>query len=295
MLKKYYEFQKKKLNFYKKFASIQFIISLASIFFWVFAFKSSVLDANNIPSGSMQPTLKIGDFLFVNKMRYTFCIPFTDVVLFRLDKPHRGDIVTFTPPHLERDENEGLRGKTLVKRIIGVPGDHIKVVDDEIYINDIPYKVQIEKDQTVLKDLDVSANEKLFLQLHKEEIRDPINKNLIVKHYMLKNRIFIKPADKTRNLRTPYREWLLDKDEYFAMGDNRDNSDDSRRWGKLPLANIHGKVFMSYFSINWNESQNVNDNPRAKPTNPIFNIFHWIIGQKPNASVRWNRAGMRIY
>ncbi|MFQ3912872.1 signal peptidase I, partial [Leptospira interrogans] len=61
----------------------------------VFAFKSSVLDANNIPSGSMIPTLKIGDFLFVNKMRYSIRMPFTESELIRIDDPQRGDIVTF--------------------------------------------------------------------------------------------------------------------------------------------------------------------------------------------------------
>ena len=69
-------------------------ISLIFIILVVFAFKSSILDANNIPSGSMLPTLKIGDFLFVNKMRYSFRMPFSESELFRYDNPKRGDIVT---------------------------------------------------------------------------------------------------------------------------------------------------------------------------------------------------------
>ena len=73
-------------------------ISLFIIIFVVFAFKSSILDANNIPSGSMLPTLKIGDFLFVNKMRYSFRMPFSEGEIFRYDNPKRGDIVTFIPP-----------------------------------------------------------------------------------------------------------------------------------------------------------------------------------------------------
>ena len=112
MLRKFYDFHAAKHKYYKRNQTIHTVLSFGLIIFWVFAFKSSVLDANNIPSGSMQPTLKIGDFLFVNKMRYSFRLPFTDIVLFRIDRPQRGDIVTFD------SDSPSLQGKTLVKRVI---------------------------------------------------------------------------------------------------------------------------------------------------------------------------------
>lgn len=96
----------------------------------VFAFKSSVLDANNIPSGSMIPTLKIGDFLFVNKMRYSIRMPFTESELIRIDDPQRGDIVTFAPPFRALslgDSRDGFFAKRYVKRVVGLPGDTIRI------------------------------------------------------------------------------------------------------------------------------------------------------------------------
>ena len=126
MLKKLYELHDVWKQFARRNSGLYHTISLGGIIFWVFLFKSVVLDANNIPSGSMIPTLKIGDFLFVNKMRYTIHFPFTDINLFRIGTPKRGDVVTFNPPE---DTAGYLQGKRLVKRVIGIPGDIIKVVD----------------------------------------------------------------------------------------------------------------------------------------------------------------------
>lgn len=120
-------------------------ISLFFIIFVVFGFKSSILDANNIPSGSMLPTLKIGDFLFVNKMRYSFRMPFTEGEIFRYDDPKRGDIVTFIPPdraiqeEIPIDPDQVIRkpnqipiignlfAKRFVKRVVGMPGDELRI------------------------------------------------------------------------------------------------------------------------------------------------------------------------
>ncbi len=98
-----------------------FVLSLSLLVFFVLAFKGSVLDANNIPSGSMIPTLKIGDYLFINKMRYSFRIPFVDKKLFSIDDPERGDIITFIPPVLTEQD------KHYVKRVMGMPGDRIRI------------------------------------------------------------------------------------------------------------------------------------------------------------------------
>ena len=94
-----------------------------------------MLDANNIPSGSMIPTLKVGDYLFVNKMRYSLRLPYLGTELLRIDDPNRGDIITFIP----REETE----KNYVKRVIGVPGDRIRirylgVCDPEFPVERVP-------------------------------------------------------------------------------------------------------------------------------------------------------------
>lgn len=108
------------------------LVSFGILVVLVFAFKHSILDANNIPSGSMIPTLKIGDYLFVNKMRFSLYFPFTYWELLHFDDPHRGDIVTFVPP---RDPS-----KNYVKRLIGMPGDRIRIRNISICDPKIPIK-----------------------------------------------------------------------------------------------------------------------------------------------------------
>lgn len=316
----YYQYVYRKKKFYKKISFLYSIFSLGVIVFWVFAFKSVVLDANNIPSGSMQPTLKIGDFLFVNKMRYTLTIPFTDISLFRMDSPSRGDIVTFTPP-----QRDNFIGKTLVKRIIGVPGDTIEVKNNEIYVNGKKYQTRRLKDLKPILDLDHDNVE--FLQLYREDIHNPSDKKIIVSHYMLQERNTFSESSyypsgfRTSNyMKNPRRKWIIPENKYMVMGDNRDNSDDSRgcnlvfdeeeykkcfdyyhfhsrgssdikpgtEWGLIDKENIHGKVFMAYFSVNWGTRGMVE-------SNPVKNILQWVTGKYTNAYVRWNRIFKRIY
>ncbi len=318
IIQAYYRFHYRKNEFYQKLSFLYSIFSLLVIVFWVFAFKSAVLDANNIPSGSMQPTLKIGDFLFVNKMRYTITIPFTEISLFRIDRPGRGDIVTFTPP-----QRDNFSGKTLVKRVIGVPGDTVEIKDNEIYINGKKYRTSRLTDLSPIADLDHDNIE--FLRLFREDIHDPRNGQIIVSHYMLQEREIessspYMPRFRMVNyMKNPERKWIIPAGKYMVMGDNRDNSDDSRgcnlvydeeeykkcfdfyhfressgdiqpstQWGLVDIENIHGKVFMSYFSVNWGTRGMVE-------SNPIKNIFQWVTGQYSNAFIRWNRIFQRIY
>lgn len=278
----HYNAFKKKL--YQKFPLPMNILSLALILFWVFVIKWSILDANNIPSPSMVPTLKVGDFLFVNKMRYTLRIPFTQVNLLRFGYPQRGDIVTFIPP-----ETAGI-GKTFVKRIVGMPGDRLKVLDNEIFINGEKYPVELIEDERfeeILGDIDFSKDESKteVLRLFKEEVSLP-NEDRQVEHYMLKtnNSLFA-------HFQTNDQEWEVPANQYFMVGDNRDNSDDSRRWGFVDLKRIEGKVFLIYFSVNWMQS----DNPGAALKNPFVNLLEGIMGKNKDAKVRWSRIGSRIY
>ena len=127
--------QKSAVKEEKSGSFFSFAISLTLLIFSVLAFKDFILDANNIPSGSMVPTLKIGDYLFVNKMRYSIRIPFLGKEIVHIDDPKRGDIITFAP----FDE----KNKHYVKRVMAMPYDRIRIRD----ISGCEIRRQKEKEQ----------------------------------------------------------------------------------------------------------------------------------------------------
>ncbi|MCB1159622.1 MAG: signal peptidase I [Leptospiraceae bacterium] len=281
--------------------------SLIFMLLLVFAFKSSFLDANNIPSGSMIPTLKIGDFLFVNKMRYSFRMPFTEDEVFRFDNPKRGDIVTFAPPpsampgeyygetfsrRVLRKIMPSLFSKRFVKRVLGMPGDKIRFSTRSI--KDIKGKVinytileyqekgsKEFKDYSPvaiepgneLKDLDnVWAMDKsLFLEkkqnfqhfvlegegrgnfrflfAHCEMDKAGIREETIPDDYSTGNIEFLKSYCNNERIGT------IPDDYYLVMGDNREDSSDSRYWGLVKREDILGKAMVIYLSINWKDSK----------------------------------------
>ena len=141
-----------------------FIFSLSLLLTLVLAFKDSILDANNIPSGSMIPTLKIGDYLFVNKMRYNLRFPFIDKILFQISNPERGDIITFLPP------NEGK--KHYVKRVMGMPNDRIKLV----VVGGCELRKRLPKNiiQNKIKELKDNYKKSIFSCSNLKDINEPL-------------------------------------------------------------------------------------------------------------------------
>lgn len=321
-LEKFYDFHFEKLSWYKNNTFFHTIISLGFIVLWVFAFKSSILDANNIPSGSMKPTLKIGDFLFVNKMRYSLKVPFTNIELSRLDEPRRGDIVTFTPPRFRPKAEASdsyrqcvdLNGKTLVKRVVGLPGDDIKVLDKEIYLNGFKYETTelTEKaDRAVLDDMDCQAggpggpiskcySENRAKNLYKEKIVDRDNKEVLT-HYIIRDGFKDSDYQCECNETTQFADdptlactpWSgpIPEGKYLVMGDNRNHSFDSTAWGLVDRAQIHGKVYMSYFSVYWGIRYTNN----TLQSNPLWLFGEWVTRKRTDISVRGDRIFKRIY
>ncbi len=162
--------------------------------------RTCVVQPFEIPSGSMEDTLVIGDHLFVNKFIYGIRVPFTDLRLPKLRAPKRGDVIVFRYPED--------RSKDFIKRVIGLPGDEIQIRDKNVYVNGTLYRNSHE--------------------LH----RDP---RILPRE--------LNPRDNFGPVRVP-------ANSYFVMGDNRDNSYDSRFWGFVGNADIVGLAFMKYWS--WN-------------------------------------------
>lgn len=209
---------------------IDYARSFFPILLLVFSIRSFAYEPFRIPSGSLKPTLLIGDFVLVNKFDYGIRLPVTHTKIFSIGEPKRGDIVVFRePPKESRD---------LIKRVIGVPGDHISYKDKVLYINGKEISQKFEKYST-----DAEDNIGPWEVVQKKE-------NLLGTEH----RIYQIPSKKNDDFAV-----VVPEGKYFMMGDNRDVSADSRSWGFLPEKNIIGKatrIWMSYDTpkhpVRWN-------------------------------------------
>lgn len=199
----------------------EWIKSLAVALVIFLVLRTFVIEAFRIPSGSMENTLLIGDFLFVNKAVYGAAVPFTHAHLPAFRDPHRLDLVIFSSP-----EQPDL---TVVKRVIGVPGDTLSMVNDEIYRNGVeqeePYVIRTDPFSDP-EDPKMRAWQSRYLV-----DRDPATYRPTLKNWGP----IVVPAD-----------------SYFVMGDNRDNSYDSRYWGFLGRDRIRGRPLIIYYSYDKN-------------------------------------------
>lgn len=177
------------------------------------SFKSAIADWNDVPTGSMKPTILVGDRVFVNKLAYGFKFPYTTWHVIRWGSPAQGDIVVFYSP---------ADGKRLIKRVIGLPGDEIALRNNKLYINGkaLDYKTT---GQTSPARTNTSA-EGHYVYL----LEDLLGKQ---------HPIMISDA------RTPFDSFdpvVVPEDSVFVMGDNRDNSADSRFFGFVQLDQVLG-------------------------------------------------------
>ena len=204
--------------------------SFIIIFFLVFAFRSSFYEPFKIPSGSMIPTLMIGDFILVNKMSYGFKVPFTEWLkspYYFSDRkdPERGDVIVFKYP---KDEK-----KDYIKRVIGIPGDDIEIKNKVVYINDQPVKFIEIPGKNFLEDMDEQFK-KYKLKFFRVEDE--------------KKKYFIQHNEDEFH-RQSFSKMKIPENKFFVMGDNRDFSNDSRIWGLVPKENIKGKAIFIWFSM----------------------------------------------
>lgn len=223
-----YEQQLSKNSKSLSYKTISFIVLILGILL----LRYSVIEPYKIPSGSMIPTLKIGDHIFVNKLAYGLRIPFLGEVK-RWGEPKRGDVVIFRPP-LDND-------KVYVKRLIGIPGDKVRVEDDKLYLNDV-FIQKVETDfYPTMKD--VADDEQYTPDNYKLYIEDFQG----IKHYA------VQLKDRSRLYYTFSTEIVVPEGSLFFMGDNRDNSEDSRVWGFASRSEVRGKAMFIWLSINWSK------------------------------------------
>ncbi|MBI3542820.1 MAG: signal peptidase I [Deltaproteobacteria bacterium] len=227
---------------YRKKWIIDNVKSFGIAIFLVLIIRSSIVEAFKIPSGSMIPTLMVGDHIFVNKFAYGLKVPFsdffTDTPLFivKRDIPQRGDVIVFKYP---KDESF-----YYIKRVIGVPNDVIRVRDKVIYINDKPLERTPTNHPEIIAGLEGRQYDKTTLELF-----DEVNATTHDKHLVM--------LDKANYINENYGPITVLPDHLFVMGDNRDFSNDSRFWGLVPLKNVRGKAMVVWLSlwIDFGESQ----------------------------------------
>ncbi len=190
-------------------------------------FRTSVADWNPIPTGSMRPNLLEGDVVLVNRLAFDFKLPLTDIAIARLADPRRGDIVTFTSP------KDGMR---LIKRIIALPGDQIEMRNEVLFING---KAAVYSDQEIR--LEPLANGRSIDAVRVTEI---VGGN--------ERRVQWLAGVPARNTFSPIQ---VPSGNYLMLGDNRDNSADSRYFGLVPRHLLIGKAERILVSVdmlgNW--------------------------------------------
>jgi len=237
------EMEKKGKNVIREYVEAFGVAILAALIL-----RALVIQAFRIPTGSMKDTLLVGDFLLVNKFIYgaqtPTRIPIADIKLpsFRfpaLTKPKHGEIIVFKYPWDEKLD--------YIKRCIGVPGDTLELRQGVVYINGKP------EGKLTFIEKKFDASEGYYVNYYRVETDYGLS--YTIRHYADSNRRF-----------DNYGPHVVGPNSLFMMGDNRDNSQDSRYWGDMPMKNIVGKALVIYWSWDKNEA--------------LWKIF---------SKVRWNR------
>ncbi len=177
-------------------------------------FRTAYADWSPVPSGSMEPTIQPGDYLLIDKTTYGPTLPFFNKQIVTWGKPARGDIITFVPPHTD---------KLYVKRVIGIPGDNLRIDGVRVYING-----------TLLEQRLVDFTEEAFIG------REVIGQT---DHLFKLSKALGKPRSGM--------DLIVPEGKYFVMGDHRNNSADSRYWGFVEEDKIMGKVERIVVSFSW--------------------------------------------
>lgn len=200
---------------------VEYARSFFPVILIVLLLRSFVVEPFRIPSGSMMPTLLIGDFILVNKYSYGIRLPVLKTQVVEIGKPKRGDVVVFRYP---KDPS-----MDYIKRVVGIPGDEIAYRDKTVFVNGNPVKQE-----------DIGAY-----------IGEGAGGNMTGAHLKMEHldeashKILIDP-----NKASQTGKMIVPEGKYFVLGDNRDNSNDSRFWGTVPEENLVGKAFLVWMNLN---------------------------------------------
>jgi signal peptidase I len=210
---------------------VEYAKSFFPVILVVFFVRSFVVEPFKIPSGSMMPTLLAGDFILVNKFTYGLRVPILNHAFIEVNQPKRGDVIVFHfPPAPSID---------YIKRVVGLPGDRIKYQDKQLTINDEPVTLQDDGEyEYVMSGLNVVSAKKY------RETLGSVDHEILI-HDLMGNY----EPDSLGGRFAQGEEIVVPAGHYLAMGDNRDNSSDSRVWGFVPERNLVGKAFFIWMNF----------------------------------------------
>jgi signal peptidase I len=209
--------------------AVEYARSLFPIIFGVLILRSFLAEPFRIPSISMMPTLLVGDFILVNKFAYGIRLPVLNTKVIEIGEPQRGDVVVFRYPGMGPDDRDA--GQDYIKRVVGLPGDHIEFRDQIVYVNGVAVA------KRPLPDAYIGSGDEGRLMTGATEY--------VVQ---LGDRVHHSLEDTTQPRTDLEGAWDVKPGEYFVMGDNRDRSMDSRVWGFVPESNLVGKAFLVWLN-----------------------------------------------
>ena len=203
--------------------------------------RQFLLAAYKVPTGSMQPTLKPGDFIFSVKPAYGWRLPFSEQVL-APQLPERGDLIVFRYP------DQPLI--SYVKRVVGLPGDKVEIRQGRLIVNDVPLKYDL------VDRAEDNPNPSLF-DVYREYDEE-------ISHFVI--------LEKNQN-KGHFGPVVVPPSEVFVLGDNRDASDDSRYWGSIPLNQIVGQASLIWLSLDFQKKWGGNRYPQVR-WKRVFTTLH---------------------
>lgn len=201
---------------------VEYARSLFPVFLIVLVLRSFVIEPFRIPSGSMYPTLQIGDFIAVNKFSYGVKLPVVQTTIIPISEPERGDVVVFRYPS-DPDVD-------YIKRVVGLPGDEVSYIGRVLFINGKP------------------VNTEFIGRYEGTDSGAVMNGAAVIKETLdngESHQVLLDTDKSSLDMQTV----VVPEDHYFMLGDNRDHSNDSRFWGFVPARNLKGKAFAIW--MNW--------------------------------------------